>query len=229
MNVATAPRESLRSALRADLAAATLSRTFTLLWVPILVFFEWGAGNDFINVVSISSAYGASSGIEAVALAVTAGLVVPLVMQSLTGAVAAHGFPTLHGTATHLYHRLLKRRPDLSGISYRRLALVDRWVISVALGTTAAVLIEQTTTGVVGVRSHRRTILESASHMAITTAIVSGIVATLLELARTIESLEPVVEPVHDVLVNPLVWVTLFVGIGCFRILTGRTVEEASP
>lgn len=226
--IATTPSGSLRDALRSDLTQASLSRTLTLVSIPMLVFFEWGAGNDFVNVVTISSAYGSSSGVTAVALAIAVGFAVPMVMQTLTGTVAAHGLPTLHGTATHLYRRLLNRRPDLSGISYRRLALPDRWVISVALGTTAAVLIEQTTTGRGGIRAHSRTIVESASYMAITTAVVSGVVATLLELARTVESLEPIVDPVHDVLVEPLVWVGVFVAIGLFRALTGRTVEGIS-
>lgn len=229
MSVATTSPDTLRTALRADLDAATVSRALTLVWLPILVVFEWGAGNDFVNVVTIASAYGASSGPPAVALAAGVGFIVPMVMQTMTGTVAAHGLPTLRTTTSHLHRRLVERRPRLAGASYRRLARPDRWVISVALGTTAAVLVEQTTTGLVGVRAHRRTILESAAYMAITTAAVSGLVATLLELARASESLAPIVDPVHAVVVNPLVWVALFLLIGIFRILTGRTLDGMSP
>ena len=225
---ATAP-DTLRAALRDDLDAATVSRTLTLVGVPVLVVFEWGAGNDLINVVAITGAYGAASGVVAVALAAAVGFVVPLVMQTLTGAAAAHGLPTLRNTTSHLHHRLVRRRPDLAGASYSRLARFDRWAISVALGTTAAVLIEQTTTGRVGVRAHTRTILESATYMAATTAVVSGALAALLESARSYGSLAPIVDPIHAVVVNPFVWAALFVAIGAVRLLTGRTVDGITP
>ncbi len=218
---------SVGAALRADLAKATVSRAVVLVSVPILVFFEWGAGNDLVNIVSISSAYGSASGLRAVALAALVGFAVPMTMQTITGVVAAHGLPALHETGAHLHRRLLDRRPDLAGLSYLRLARADRWIVSVALGTTAAVLIEQVTTHVTGVRRHRRTILESAAYMAITTALVSGTIAALLEVARLNDSLEPIVEPVVDVLVNPLVWIALFATVGLLRFATGRTLEGA--
>ncbi len=213
---------TLRDAFRRDVAGASALRVVLLLALPALVVFEWGTGNDFVNVVAISRTYESLSGVVAVLGAAAAGFTVPFLTQLLTGTVAALALPSLVATGRHLYRRAAAAHEQFADVSYHGLARTDRWILSVALGTSAAVLLEQSTTHKSGFRALRPTVLESAFYMGGTTAIVSGIIATLLELGRLQPSIEPMVDPTVSVLANPFVWMAVFTLLGVYRFTSSR-------
>lgn len=215
-------QHNVRHALRADARSIGGLSVLALLIVPIVIAFEWGFGNDFTNVFFISSAYESSSGIFAISRAMLAGFMVPFVLQLFGGLVASLGFGALEHTAVALRARVAERSESIGGIAYSRLKFFDQWWVSVALGTTAAVLLEQgrpdpahatgQTTGI------RHVVVVSALFMAVTTSLVSGLCAGLLELAGQFERLAPIVDDLVAVLTNPFAWIALFACIGAVRL-----------
>jgi hypothetical protein len=204
------PETSVFEALRSDLRVLSGLPLLALLAVPLVIAFEWGFGNDFTNVFAISRA-------------MLAGFVVPFLLQLAGGAVAARGFGALAATAAALRARIAERSESVAGIAYSRLRARDQWWVSVALGTTAAVLLEQgrpIPKHVAGDASDvRPVIVLSALYMAITTSLVSGLCAALLELGQEFDAIAPAIDRLVDVLTNPLAWISLFVGIGAVRLL----------
>ena len=217
------PETSVFEALRSDLRVLSGLPLLALLAVPLVIAFEWGFGNDFTNVFAISTAYESSTGIFAISRAMLAGFVVPFLLQLAGGAIAARGFGALAATAAALRARIAERSESVAGIAYSRLRARDQWWVSVALGTTAAVLLEQgrpIPKHVAGDASDvRPVIVLSALYMAITTSLVSGLCAALLELGQEFDAIAPAIDRLVDVLTNPLAWISLFVGIGAVRLL----------
>ncbi len=215
--------ESVVGAFRSDVRLLKGLPVIALLAVPLVIAFEWGFGNDFANVFAISTAYESSTGVFAISRAMLAGFVVPFVFQLIGGVIAASGFGALSQTAAALRARIAERSEAVAGIAYSRLRARDQWWVSVALGTTAAVLLEQGqpapkhATG--GASSMRPVIVLSALLMAVTTSLVSGLTAVLLELGQEFEATAPVVDRLVGLLTNPLAWILLFVAIGAVRLL----------
>jgi hypothetical protein len=216
----------LLDAFRADVRSLSALRALALLAVPVLIAFEWGFGNDFANVFAISTAYESSSGIPAIARAMLAGFVVPFALQLIGGLVATLGFGALARSATSLRARIAVRSESIAGIAYSRLRLRDQWWVSVALGTTAAVLLEQGRPAPQHSASSssvlQTVVLLSAAFMAVTTSLVAGLCASLLEISRQFETLAPVVDDLVGILTNPFAWVSVFVVVGAIRLLINR-------
>lgn len=208
-------------ALRADMRSISGWSVVALVAVPTVLFFEWGFGNDFTNVYVITSAYESGNGVFAISRAVVAGFFVPLVLQLAGGVIASIGFYALRHTMTTLRLRLRQRSTRLGELTYSSLSLVDKWWVSVALGTTAAVLLEQGSLSSPNSDESRRQMLPvvatSALFMALTTAVVAGICAVALEIASGSETLSPFANDLVDVLTNPLAWIVLFISIGLVR------------
>lgn len=217
------PEQAIFKAFRADVRLLSGLPLVALLAVPLVIAFEWGFGNDFTNVFAISTAYESSTGVFAVSRAMLAGFVVPFLLQLMGGAIAARGFGALSETATALRARIAKRSESVSKIAYSRLQARDQWWVSVALGTTAAVLLEQGQPmpehSVDGTTNVRPVILVSALYMAVTTSLVSGFSAALLEVGQEFDAIAPVVDELVGVLTNPLAWISLFIAIGAARLL----------
>lgn len=214
---------SVLDAFRSDVRGLSGLPAVALLTVPLVIAFEWGFGNDFTNVYAISTAYESSTGVFAIARAMLAGFVVPFTLQLVGGVVAALGFGALNSTASALRRRIATRSESVAGIAYSRLNARDQWWVSVALGTTAAVLLEQgqrpSIAGTEGARSMRPVIVVSALFMAVTTALVSGLCAALLELGQEIDAIAPAIDSLVAILTNPLAWIALFLAIGAGRLL----------
>jgi len=217
------PKETIFDAFRSDIRLLSGLPLVALLAVPLVIAFEWGFGNDFTNVFAISTAYESSTGVFAVSRAMLAGFVVPFLLQLMGGAIAARGFGALSETATALRVRIAERSESVSKIAYSRLQVRDQWWVSVALGTTAAVLLEQGQQmpkhAVDGSSNVRPVILLSALYMAVTTSLVSGFSAALLELGQEFDAIAPAVDRLVGVLTNPLAWILLFLSIGAGRLL----------
>lgn len=220
--VAFAERTIFR-ALRADMRSISGWRLIALLAVPTVLFFEWGFGNDFTNVYLIASAYESGNGLVAISRAIVVGFFVPLTLQLVGGAIASIGFSALRHTTTTLRLRVRQRSARLGDLTYSRLSLADKWWVSVALGTTAAVLLEQGKQPPQQTVDSRRemlpVIVTSALFMALTTAVVAGICAAALELADRFETLSPIANDLVEVLTNPLAWIVLFISIGMIRAI----------
>lgn len=221
--VALAER-TVPQALLADMRSISGWPLLALLTVPTVIFFEWGFGNDFTNVYLIASAYESGNGIFAVSRAIVAGFFVPLVLQLLGGIVASTGFSALRHTTTTLRRRLSRRSERLGDLTYSKLSFVDKWWVSVALGTTAAVLLEQGRPPPQHAVDSRGEMLPviviSALFMALTTSVVAGICAAALELANAFETLTPFANNLVEVLTNPVAWIALFIFIGLIRAIS---------
>lgn len=215
--------QSIFDAFRSDVRSLSGLPASALLAVPLVITFEWGFGNDFTNVYAISTAYESSTGIFAISRAMLAGFVVPFSLQLIGGVIAALGFGALNNTASALRARIAQRSESVAGIAYSRLDARDQWWVSVALGTTAAVLLEQgqptSISGTEGARQMWPVIVISALFMAVTTALVSGLCAALLELGQEVDAIAPAIDVLVGILTNPLAWITLFVAVGVTRLL----------
>ncbi len=228
MNESAKPK-SFRSAVAADARDLTLGRAVALITVLLAVFFEWGAGNETVLVTSMATTYDRLPSWGGVAAVGGVGFLVAGVIQLIAGTVAAVGYPSLENTTKAARRIVLRLNPGLDGKNWWTISWRARFLLAFAVGASAVVLVQQTTTGKVGFQAHRGVVLQSAVLTALGAAMVGMLLTGAAQIGRSFPSAEPTVDRIMDVASNPLVWFGLFSAIGIYGWISSKPSEDAHP
>lgn len=211
---APAPRRlTLRQAIAADAREADLGRTIALIVVLVLLFFEWGAGNETILVTAMASTYDSSPNWVGVGLVFVVGFAVAGGIQLIAGFISSIGYGALSNITTVARNFLLRMRPDLEGTNWWTLGWGPRFFVSFAIGASAVVLLQQTTTGQTGWRAHWRVVIQSATLTATGAGAVGALLTGVAQIGRMFPAIEPAVDAFIDFASSPVPWFVLFTGL----------------
>jgi hypothetical protein len=211
----------LRSAVAADYRASDWWRRLALLGVLFWLAYEWGIGNETVTPWLLANVIAQNDGVQAVLAAAAVGFTYTVVQQLLAGLTALAGFSMFDRTAKAAWSRLRARFATVPG-EWSSLGLAGRAVLVWGLGTTAVALLQITTTGEVGVRRHRRAVVESAFLCGVLVAIAGASVAALAVGGRRVDALEGPTEWLLRVLGNPLLWIGILVAGAIVHVVRGR-------
>ncbi len=217
-----ADRLSLRQAIAADARSADLFRGVALVVVLVLLFFEWGAGNETIQVTAMASTYDRNPDWFGVGLVFVVGFAVAFAIQIIAGTISSIGYGALSNITTVARNFLLRLRPDLEGTNWRTLGWGARFFLSFAVGASAVVLLQQTATGETGYLAHRRVVLESAVLTSTGVGLVGALLTTAAQIGRMIPSVEPAVDSFVGFASSPWPWFVLFTGIAVWAWFRSR-------
>jgi hypothetical protein len=211
-------RPALRSSVGADLRSASWAGRLALVGVVAWIVYEWGPGNETVTPWLVLMVLDRSNdGSSAIVAAVVVGFVFTLVQQVLSGLTALLGFSMFERTADAAWRQLsADGTKQLRG--WRDTSFIARFAVAFTLGATAVALIEITTSGVVGVRRHLRSVLESALVVASMVGVLAAMVGSLAWLGRSVPALRGATDAVIRVLGNPLFWL----GIVAITVLVDR-------
>lgn len=220
-----APRDeplTLRRAIVADASSADVGRWVALVVVLVLLFFEWGAGNETIQVTAMASTYDSNPGWFGVGLVFCVGFAVAFAIQIIAGAISSVGYGALSNITTLARSFLLRLRPDLEGTNWWTLGWGPRFFLSFAVGASAVVLLQQTASGLAGFAAHRRVVLQSALLMSSGVGTVGALLAAAAQLGRMSPSLEPKVDAFVGFASSPWPWFVLFSGLAAWAWFRSR-------
>ncbi len=216
-------RLTLREAIAADARAANLWRAIALVVVLVLLFFEWGAGNETVLVTAMATTYDANPSWVGVGLVFVVGFAVAGAIQLVAGLISSVGYGALANITTVARNFLHRMRPDLKGTNWWSLSWGPRFFVAFAIGASAVVLLQQTATGETGWRAHWRVVLQSA----VLTAFGAGVVGALLTGVAQIGRMFPATEPAVDAFIgfasSPIPWFVLFAGIAVVAWIRSRS------
>lgn len=218
-------RLTLRRAIAADAKAANLWRTLALVVVLVLLFFEWGAGNETILVTAMASTYDNNPNWLGVGLVFVVGFAVAFAIQLVAGLISSVGYGALANITTVARNFLLRIRPDLEGTNWWSLGWGPRFFVAFAIGASAVVLLQQTTTGETGWRAHWRVVLQSATLTAFGAGIVGAALTGLAQIGRMVPATEPAVDAFIGFASSPWPWFALFTGIAIVAWFRSRPTE----
>jgi len=206
-------RLTLRKAIVADAQAANLWRTIALVVVLVLLFFEWGAGNETVLVTAMASTYDANPNWFGVGLVFLVGFAVAGIIQLVAGLISSVGYGALANITTVARNFLLRIRPDLEGTNWWSLGWGPRFFVAFAIGASAVVLLQQTTTGDTGWRAHWKVVLQSATLTAFGAGVVGALLTGVAQIGRLFPATEPAVDAFIGFASSPWPWFVLFTGI----------------
>ena len=209
-------RLTLRRAVVADAKAANLYRGVALVVVLILLFFEWGAGNETIQVTAMASTYDRNPNWAGVGLVFAVGFAVAFAIQIIAGSISSVGYGALANVTTVARNFLLRLRPDLEGTNWWTLRWGPRFFLSFAVGASAVVLLQQTSTGATGFGAHRRVVLQSALLTSSGVGVVGAVLTGAAQIGRQVPAIEPSVDAFIGFASSPWPWFTLFTGIAAW-------------
>ncbi len=209
----TGDRLTLRRAIVADARAANLSRGIALVFVLIVLFFEWGAGNETILVTAIARTADQNPNWAGVGLVFIVGFAVAFSIQIIAGSISSVGYGALSNITTVARNFLLRLRPDLEGTNWHTLGWGPKFFVSFAVGASAVVLLQQTSTGDTGFATHRRVVMQSALLMATGVGLVAAVLAGATQVGRMVPAVEPAVDAIVSFSSSPWPWFVLFTGI----------------
>jgi sulfite exporter TauE/SafE len=109
--------------------------------------------------------------------------------------------------------RSLRSRLDHEPRAWDDQRIGTKVLVVFALGTTAVVLIESTTTGAVGLARQRRVVAQAALLVASIVAVIAAVGATAVLIGRRVSWLESPTEWLLRVLGNPLLWIGLLAAV----------------
>ncbi|MGH9133914.1 MAG: hypothetical protein ACRDZZ_08270, partial [Ilumatobacteraceae bacterium] len=224
-------RAPLRAAVVADLRASGWGRRLALGGVVFWLGYEWGIGNETVTPWLLARVVADRPGADAVPAAAAVGFAFTAAQQLLAGLTALVGFSMFGRTTQAAWDRLRVRFESVPG-EWSGLGLVGRSALVFALGTTAVALVQVMATGEVGLRRHRRTILESSLLCGALVGIGGAAAAGLAVAGREIDAMAGATERVLDVLGNPLFWLgvlllALVVHLARNAVRTRRVAEPA--
>ena len=223
----TGDRMTLREAIKADARAADVPRTIALVVVLVLLFFEWGAGNETIQVTAMASTYDSNPNWAGVGLVAVVGFAVAFAIQIVAGPISSIGYGALSNITTVARNFLLRIRPDLEGTNWWTLGWAGRFFLAFAVGASAVVLVQQTTTGETGWRAHRRAVLQSATLTAGGVAAVGALLTGVAQIGRMIPATEPAVDAFIGFASSPWPWFVLFTGIAVVAWYRSKPADES--
>lgn len=206
-------RLTLRKAIAADARAADFWHTIALIIVLVLLFFEWGAGNETVLVTAMASTYDANPNWFGVGLVFVVGFAVAGAIQLVAGLISSIGYGALSNITTVARNFLLRLRPDLKGTNWWTLGWGPRFFVAFAVGASAVVLLQQTTTGETGWRSHWKVVLQSALLTASGAGAVGALLTGVAQIGRRFPSTEPAVDAFIGFASSPWPWFVLFTGL----------------
>lgn len=221
----TSERLTLRKAIAADARAANVWRTIALVIVLVLLFFEWGAGNETILVTAMASTYDSNPNWLGVGLVFVAGFLVAGIIQLVAGFISSIGYGALSNITTVARNFLLRLRPDLKGTNWWSLGWGPRFFVAFAVGASAVVLLQQTTTGETGWRAHWKVVLQSATLTAFGAGTVGALLTGVAQVGRMFPATEPAVDAFIGFASSPWPWFVLFTGIAVVAWYRSRPEE----
>jgi len=221
----SAERLTLRKAIAADARAADLWRTIALIVVLVLLFFEWGAGNETVLVTAMASTYDANPNWIGVGLVFVVGFAVAGIIQLIAGMISSIGYGALANITTVARNFLHRMRPDLKGTNWWSLGWGPRFFVAFAIGASAVVLLQQTATGDTGWRAHWRVVVQSATLTAFGAGVVGAVLTGVAQIGRMVPSTEPAVDAFIGFASSPIPWFVLFTGIAVVAWFRSRPDE----
>ena len=213
---------TLRQAVAADARAANLWRTIALVVVLVLLFFEWGAGNETILVTAMASTYDSTPNWGGVGLVFVVGVAVAGAIQLIAGLISSVGYGVLSNITTVARNFLLRMRPDLAGTNWWSLGWGPRFFVAFAIGASAVVLLQQTATGDTGWRAHWKVVLQSATMTAVGAGTVGALLTGVAQIGRMFPATEPAVDAFIGFASSPWPWFALFTGLAVVAWWRGR-------
>lgn len=212
---------SLRRAIALDFRESTWWQRALLTATVAWIAYEWTAGNETLTPWLLISVIDNTSGWSSVVLTALVGFAFTTAQQLTSGFMTAAGFSAFPRTAASAWRTLSARLDPVPG-RWASLGWGARSLMVFALGTTAVVLIQNAVTGEVGVRRHRRTIVEAAVLCGVLVGALGAIVAASAWLGRSVSWLEPATDLLLRVLSNPLFWIGVLVCL----LLAGRLKQR---
>lgn len=218
-------RLTLRQAIAADARNAGLWQLIALVVVLVLLFFEWGAGNETILVTAMASTYDASPNWGGVGLVFVVGFAVAGAIQLIAGFISSVGYGALSNITTVARNFLLRMRPDLEGTNWWSIGWGPRFFVAFAIGASAVVLLQQTATGETGPRAHWRVVLQSATLTAAGAGAVGALLTGVAQIGRMVPAIEPAVDAFIGFASSPIPWFVLFTGLAVVAWYRSRPAE----
>ena len=208
-------------AAAADARSASFLQWIALVVVVAWLIFEWGPGNEIAIPTILMAILEGIPGPEAILIMPVVGFLVGFGIQLLSGLIAAVGFSMLNHTADAAWVTLRRWHPDAESKNFLSLGWAGRWGIAFFVGTTAVVLMQLFTTGDAKASRHVRAVSISASLVGATIGAIAFVVAVAVVLARRYPPVEPYVDPVVELLSNPLFWLALLGSVLILSQLVG--------
>jgi hypothetical protein len=216
------PPTSIRRSVRHDLAGSTWRQRILLLATVGWVAYEWGFGNETVTPWILVRVVSDTSGAWSVLVTAAVGFMFTLVQQAVSGLTAVYGFSMFRRTASTA-RRSLRARLDREPRTWDEQRIGTKALVVFALGTTAVVLIESTTTGAVGLARQRRVVAQAALLVASIVAVIAAVGATAVLIGRSVPALESSTEWLLRLLGNPLFWIGLLATVIVARRLAARS------
>jgi hypothetical protein len=213
---------SMRRSVGQDLAGSTWPQRILLLATAGWVAYEWGFGNETVTPWILVRVVSDTSGGWSVLATAAVGFTFTLVQQAISGLTAVYGF-SMFGRTASTARRSLRARLDREPRTWDEQRLGTKALVVFALGTTAVVLIESTTTGSVGYARQRRVVAQAAVLVASIVAVIGAVGATAVLIGRSVPALESSTEWALRILGNPLFWIGLLVAV-----IVGRRLAAGS-
>ncbi len=225
------PPPSIRLSVRQDLAGSTRPQRILLLATIGWVAYEWGFGNETVTPWILVRVVSDTSGAWSVLVTAAVGFSFTLVQQAVSGFTAVYGFSMFRRTASAA-RQSLRARLDHEPRTWDEQRLGTKALVVFALGTTAVVLIESTTTGAVGLARQRRVVAQAALLVASIVAIIAAVGASAVLVGRSVSWLESPTEWLLRVLGNPFFWIGILatvLSIGAIRRRVERRRSVSRP
>lgn len=213
----------LRRAIALDFGASTWWHRLLLAATVAWIAYEWTAGNETLTPWLLISVIDNTSGWSSVLLTALVGFAFTTAQQLTSGCMTSAGFSAFPRTASSAWAMLSKRLDPVPG-RWASMGWGARSLMVFALGTTAVVLIQAAVTGEVGVRRHRRTVVEAAVLCGALVGALGAVVAASAWLGRSVSWLEPATDWLLRILSNPLFWI----GVLLCLLLAGRLKQRGA-
>lgn len=210
---------SMRAAVVADFRESRWWQRVLLVATVGWLAYEWGAGNETLTPWLLVRVIADSSGFASIVATGLVGFGFTTGQQLASGFTTAAGFSMFSRTVRGAWAKLQARLNAVPG-DWSKMSWLARALMVFALGTTAVVLIQVVSTGEVGVKRHRATVVQSAVLCGSLVGVAGAIVAGLVWAGRSVDWLESPTQWLLRVLGNPLFWIALlsvFVAVGWVR------------
>ena len=186
--------------------------------------YEWGPGNETFAPWILLSVLRNSNGFGTIVVTAAVGFALTTAQQVLSGLSALVGFSMFTQTAQAAWRRFG------TTAEWSTLRWPARAALAFGLGTTAVALTQTVSTGQVGVKTHWRTIVQSAILCGSIVGLLGAMGGTLTLIGRNVPSLQQPTERVLSVLANPLIWLGVATAILVVPwILRKRRTDSATP
>lgn len=201
---------SLRSGISEDFRASRWWQRLLLIGTTLWIAYEWGAGNETVTPWLLVRVISDTVGVGSVIASAAVGFCFTTCQQLASGFTTAAGFSMFPRTARGAWSKLRARLDPIPG-DWSTMSWPTRSFVVFALGTTAVVLLQSAATGEVGVRRHRRTVVQAAVLCGSLVGLAGAVVAGLVWCGREVPALESPTQWLLRILGNPMFWIAMLV------------------